>query len=374
MATYDLDDLHLPRLSGWPLKLLSRLLENPLTAALPARRLLRDAGLPALWETHLDQPPCLLPPVPCSSQKPVSPPIELPAAKGPFNGAGAYTAAYRNGHLTPEQVAEATLEAIAADNRQALPLRAFIAVDRNRVLAQAQEATRRWRQGRPLGPLDGVPVAVKDELDVVGYGTTLGTAFLGRTPAREDAPAVARLRAAGAVILGKTNMHEIGLGVTGLNVHHGTARNPYHRRHYPGGSSSGSAVAVAAGYCPLAVGADGGGSIRIPAAFCGLFGLKPTYGRISPRGSPLPVHTVGSFGPLAATSHDLALAYALMAGPDPDSPATLGQPPVVLEGPPDLEGVTLGIYRPWFEHADPAVVAVCQRLLTGLQEAGAAAG
>jgi Asp-tRNA(Asn)/Glu-tRNA(Gln) amidotransferase A subunit family amidase len=119
-------------------------------------------------------------------------------------------------------------------------------------------------------------VAVKDEMDMTPYPTTVGTAFLGKSPAQEDATVAARLRSAGALLVGKANMHEIGINVTGLNPVHGTTRNPYNPNHFTGGSSSGSATAVAAGLVPVAIGADGGGSIRIPAAFCGLVGLKAT--------------------------------------------------------------------------------------------------
>ena len=138
---------------------------------------------------------------------------------------------------------------------------------------------------KPIGPLDGVPVSVKAELDQIGYGTTVGTSFLGKTPATQDATPVAKLREAGAILIGKTNMHEIGMGVTGLNLHHGVPRNPYRTDSYTGGSSSGSAASVAAGFCPISIGADGGGSIRIPAAFCGGVGLKATYGRVSEHGA-----------------------------------------------------------------------------------------
>ena len=153
------------------------------------------------------------------------------------------------------------LDAIEASDAAEPPLRAFVAVNRDDVLRQAREATRRIANGQALSMLDGVPVAVKDEFDMVPYPTTVGTAFLGKTPCTKDATAVARMRTAGALLIGKANMHEIGIGVTGLNPIHGTPRNPYDPRCYTGGSSSGPAAAVAAGLCPVAIGADGGGSI-----------------------------------------------------------------------------------------------------------------
>jgi Asp-tRNA(Asn)/Glu-tRNA(Gln) amidotransferase A subunit family amidase len=158
-----------------------------------------------------------------------------------------------------------------------------------------------------LGPLDGVPIAVKDELDQVPYATTAGTRFLGREPASSDATVVARLRSAGALLVGKTNMHEVGLGITGVNPHHGTSRNPYDPARITGGSSSGSAAAVAAGLCPIAVSADAGGSIRIPAALCGVVGLKPTFGRMSERGAAALCWSLAHIGVIGASSADVAL-------------------------------------------------------------------
>jgi Asp-tRNA(Asn)/Glu-tRNA(Gln) amidotransferase A subunit family amidase len=284
-----------------------------------------------------------------------------------------YARAYREGHTTPEEVAHRALDAIEASDQHDPPLRAFIAVNPEDLLRQAKAATERIGRGRALGPFDGVPVAVKDEVDMVPYPTTVGTAFLGQAPATEDATAVARLRAAGALLLGKANMHEIGIGVTGLNPHHGTARNPYDPRCHTGGSSSGPAAAVAAGLCPVALGADGGGSIRIPASLCGVVGLKGTFGRVSEYGAAPLGWTVGHLGPLAATATDAALAYTVLAGPDPRDPHTLGQPEPNLGDwdNADLQGLVLGVYQPWFEHADPEVVAVCQELLAAFEARGA---
>jgi Asp-tRNA(Asn)/Glu-tRNA(Gln) amidotransferase A subunit family amidase len=207
----------------------------------------------------------------------------------------------------------------------------------------------------------------------VPYPTTVGTRFLGGSPAREDATVVARLRAAGALLVGKTNMHEIGIGVTGLNPHSGATRNPHDPSHFSGGSSGGSAAAVAAGLCPVALGADGGGSIRIPSAFCGQVGLSPTYARVSSFGSAPLAWTVDHYGPIAGSALDAALAYAVLAGPDPRDPCTLRQPPVTLDtfDDVDLRGLILGVYRPWFEHASPAMVEGCSKLLKDLEQMGA---
>jgi Asp-tRNA(Asn)/Glu-tRNA(Gln) amidotransferase A subunit family amidase len=225
-------------------------------------------------------------------------------------------------------VAERALAAIADSQQNGLSI--FVAWEQADLLAQATASAQRLREGRPLSPLDGVPVAVKDELDLRGFGTSVGTRFLGKQPAAEDSTAVARLRAAGALLLGKVNMHEIGIGVTGQNPHHGTVRNPYDPQRHTGGSSSGSAAAVAAGFCPIAIGADGGGSIRIPASLCGVVGLKPTYGRVSETGAAPLDWSVAHIGPLGATARDVALGYAAIAGLTGD-PNTLHQPALTLE-------------------------------------------
>jgi Asp-tRNA(Asn)/Glu-tRNA(Gln) amidotransferase A subunit family amidase len=201
----------------------------------------------------------------------------------------------------------------------------------------------------------------------------VGTRIFGRLPATEDSTVVARLRAKGALLIGKANMHEIGINPNGLNVHYGTVRNPYALDHDPGGSSSGPAAAVAAGLSPVAIGADGGGSIRVPAALCGLVGLKATFGRVSEHGAAPLTWSMGHLGPLTTTVEDAALVYAAIAGPDPHDPITQHQPPVSVEGwnNPDLSGLRLGIYEPWFRHADAQIVAHCVALLDKLATAGA---
>jgi Asp-tRNA(Asn)/Glu-tRNA(Gln) amidotransferase A subunit family amidase len=284
-----------------------------------------------------------------------------------------YAKAYREGKITPEDVAHRVLEAIATSNATDPPLRAIIAMDREDVLRQAREATTRIKEGQALSVFDGVPVAVKDEVDMLPYPTTVGTAFLGKSPCKEDSTVVARMRAAGALLIGKANMHEIGIGVTGLNPHHGTPRNPYAPDHFTGGSSSGPGAAVAAGLCPAAIAADGGGSIRIPASFCGIVGIKPTFGRISEHGAAPLCWSVAHLGPLAATATDAALAYAVMAGPDPKDPNSLRQPAPTLADwdKLDLSGLKLGVYWPWFRHATADMVAACEAMLLKFESMGA---
>ena len=386
-SEYDLKDLELPRLAGGALRIFVKMMESPLTRPLLMKRLLRDAGIDKLRAMRIDEEPTQHPNAASpSSPLPSAPAIE-PAAlvesllqeksRRPggfaFSGVKDYAGAYRSGKTTPEEVAGHVLQAIDKSEDGPRPLRALIACDHDDVMAQAKASTKRFGDGTPLGVFDGVPVAVKDEVDMVPYGTTVGTRFLGRVPAVADATVAARMRAAGALLIGKANMHEIGIGVTGLNPHHGATRNPYNPDHHTGGSSSGSAAAVAAGLCPVAIGADGGGSIRIPSALCGVYGLKATFGRVSVSGAAPLDWSVGHLGPIAADPVDLAMAYAVMAGSDPGDPLSNMQPPVSVEGfgSSDLEGIKLGVYRPWFGHATPHVVEACEKMLKALEKMGA---
>ena len=380
-AAYDLKSVDMPRMTGAILRLIVTLAESPLRGLL-IPSLFQTCGITCLREQTIDDPPTMRPihhTGTIATEPGAIPEAEwpgAPAAPAPgfhFASVHDYAKAYRDGSVTPEDVARSVLDAIEASDAAEPPLRAFIAVKRDDVLRQAKEAAKRIESGQALSVLDGVPVAVKDELDMMPYPTTVGTAFLGKTPCKEDATAVARMRAAGALLIGKANMHEIGIGVTGLNPIHGTPRNPYDPHRYTGGSSSGPAAAVAAGLCPVAIGADGGGSIRIPASFCGVVGLKPTYGRVSELGAAPLCWSLAHIGPLAATATDAALAYAVMAGPDPRDPISLKQPAPTLDGwaRPDLSDLTIGIYPPWFQHASASVVSACEEMLKQFKRKGA---
>ncbi len=284
-----------------------------------------------------------------------------------------YTRAYRQRTTTPEEVARRVVDAVAASNQLSPPLRAIIRCNPEDVMKQARESTQRLSQGRPAGILEGVPIAIKDELDVLPYATTVGTGFLGRQLPAEDSAVAARLRSAGAILIGKANMYEIGIAPLGNNPIHGFVRNPYDMAHDSGGSSSGCAAAVAAGIVPLAIGADGGGSVRIPAALCGITGLKPTFGRISAFGAASLCWSVGHLGPLGATALDTAIGYGVCGGPDPRDPQSVRQPAVHLDDfhNSDLTGVTLGICESWFQDADADVVRSCEATLQALETMGA---
>jgi len=286
----------------------------------------------------------------------------------------AYHRAFSSGELTPTEVARTTLDAVHAIEHAEPELDAFVLLDEERVLEQAEASTARYKSGTPLGPLDGVPIPIKDELDVQGLPTTCGAAFGGATLARHDAVVVERLLAAGAIILGKTSMHEIGLGGSGVNPLGVTARNPHDPAFMTGGSSSGAAAAVSSGVAPLAVGSDAGGSIRIPASLCGVYGLKPTYGRVPTTGTHLLAHTLDHLGPIGADLQSLADFLDVTAGAHPRDPASTLAPTHEPIG--ELSRATLRGKRFFYsaalvKQATPAIVDAFDQALDSLRIAGA---
>jgi len=231
----------------------------------------------------------------------------------------------RVGALNPVKLTEATLDRVTALNPR---LHAFISVTRERALAEAQAADILLRRGHDLGPLHGVPYAVKDLYNVAGLPTTAGTRLLAGNVVTRDAGVVRRLAAAGMVLVGKTYTVQFAFGGVGINHDQGTPHNPWHPTpHAPGGSSSGSGVAVGAGLVPMALGSDTGGSVRIPAALCGTVGLKTTVGRIS-RADVYPLSwTLDSVGPLTRSVEDAALVHDALQGVDAADETTVGVAP-----------------------------------------------
>ncbi|OGQ21708.1 MAG: hypothetical protein A2138_21010 [Deltaproteobacteria bacterium RBG_16_71_12] len=377
--SYQRKPLKTPRLAGNTFRAAIAALESPIGNALRDKTL-NDQGFAELRREAIDAPLAPLPVLPIGAWTGAEPPLDAivdQADRGPgfaFETVADFRLAYREGRTDPVQVAERLASVIGELDRHDPPLRFLIAHQPDDLIRQAREAKARLERKAPLSPLDGVPVAVKDEVDMVPYPTTAGTKVHGRAPATSDATSVARLRAAGALLFGKTNMPEIGLTPEGMNPHHGPCRNPYHPGHDTGGSSSGSAASVAAGLAPLALGADGGGSIRIPASHCGVVGLKPTFGRVSEHGAAPLCWSVGHIGPIGATVADAALGYAVMAGRDPHDVNTLRQPDVVVDDLRDLslKGTSIGVWAPWFDDADEPVVKACRAALDGLTDAGAA--
>ena len=205
-------------------------------------------------------------------------------------------------------------------------INAFISIEAEAALAAATASDARRAAGRPLGPLDGVPMAHKDMFDRAGQTATGGSPILAERRAATDSAVAERLAAAGTIWLGGLNLSEFAASPTGINVHYGAVRNPRHHDYISGGSSSGSGAAVAAGIVPAALGSDTGGSIRLPAAICGVTGLKPSYGRVSRFGVMPRAPSMDTVGPLARSALDCALLLATVAGPDPRDPTALDMP------------------------------------------------
>ncbi|KAL8729003.1 MAG: hypothetical protein Q9166_005004 [cf. Caloplaca sp. 2 TL-2023] len=272
-----------------------------------------------------------------------------------------YTSAYKTGKLSPTQVVTGLLEQISAKKHHSV---AFLQIIPEKVLAAAEASTARYKSGKPLSSLDGVPVAVKDEVDLDGYEKSLGSPIDFSRKDGGTSWCIKKWEDAGAIIVGKLNMHELGLDTTNNNPTKGTPLNPHNPSYYTGGSSGGSAYSVSSGLIPIAHGADGGGSIRIPAAYCGLYGLKPTHGRISILPTTSLASSCGVFGPIASNMADLELAYRVLATPDPSNPvSSLFGPPSSSQSPSKSQKKVLGICKPWFSTSSPSVLSACNAAL-----------
>jgi aspartyl-tRNA(Asn)/glutamyl-tRNA(Gln) amidotransferase subunit A len=274
------------------------------------------------------------------------------------------------GARTSEDIARALLDRADRLNR----LNAFVHLDPEHVLAQARAVDARRRAGRPLGPLAGVPVAIKDLLCVEGEQTSCGSRMLRDFRPPYDATVIARLKAADAILFGKTNMDEFAMGSSTENSAYGPTRNPWDEARIPGGSSGGSAAAVAADLAPLALGSDTGGSIRQPAAVCGVVGMKPTYGRVSRYGLIAFASSLDQVGPFAHDLADAALLLRVIAGHDPlDSTsvaAAVPDYPATLDTPPDR--LRIGLVREFLGPGlDAEVEAAVREAIRVYQGAGA---
>ncbi|RSN52007.1 MULTISPECIES: amidase [Actinomadura] len=281
---------------------------------------------------------------------------------------------YRAGALSPVEAAQAVLARIERDDPR---INAYCLVDPDTTLAMARASAERWRRGAVLGPLDGVPVSIKDVLLTEGWPTLRGSTTIDPSgPWTEDAPSVARLRAQGAVFAGKTTTPEFAWkGVTDSPLT-GVTRNPADPSRTAGGSSGGAAAAVAAGMAPLALGTDGGGSVRIPASFTGTFTIKPTYGRI-PHYPASPFGTLAHVGPMTRTVEDAELLLDAVCGPDARDWSALAPPAAPFrlspaEREPDLTGLRVA-YSPalGFAEVDPEVAALAAAAAEAFAELGA---
>jgi aspartyl-tRNA(Asn)/glutamyl-tRNA(Gln) amidotransferase subunit A len=285
-----------------------------------------------------------------------------------FASAAAITAAVSSGRATARALAADALARIEVLNPQ---LNAFTDVTHARALARADQVDARRARGEILGPLAGVPFAVKNLFDVQGLPTRAGSKInREREPASRDAVLVRRLEAADAVLVGALNMGEYAYDFTGENAHDGPSRNPHSLGHMTGGSSGGSGAAVGGGLVPLALGSDTNGSIRVPSAFCGIFGLKPTYGRLTRAGTFPFVGSLDHVGPFSRSVADLALAYDVMQGPDPDDPVatTRDAVPVGSSLERGARGLRIAIAGGYFAQRaeEPAVLAAVKQAADAL--------
>ncbi len=277
----------------------------------------------------------------------------------------------RRGDLSPVALTEALLVRIEQLNPV---LNAYLTVTAETARREAQAAERLIGTPEPP-PLLGVPLALKDLFDVRGLATTAGSVIRADAIATEDAAVTARLRAAGAILLGKLNLHEWALGVTTNNPHFGPTRNPWDLERIPGGSSGGSAAAVAAGLCLGSIGSDTGGSIRIPASLCGIVGLKPTRGRVSLRGVVPLSWSLDSAGPMTRTVRDIALLLQVIAGYDPADPASADVfvDDYLLRLEEGLVGLKVGVPHDYFfDDLDAEVAAAVRAAIDELARLGAA--
>eukprot|EP00762_Andalucia_godoyi_P002618 ANDGO_03409.mRNA.1 Fatty acid amide hydrolase len=389
---YDLRPIQAPKLKGTVLQMFTNAIESTMVKHLLVPKILSDSGIQRFRDYETSSRVVYDP-------LPVVHSVSQPAPVYSFSNAESlfvfsqnpefanrrpkgstlptcmdYYNAYLNGKTNPEDVARSIIKEVSTFSH----LNALIYVNDNDILRQARLSAQRWADGKPLSILDGVPIAVKDETDCLPYVTEAGTHLVSRQPT-SDATIVARLRAAGAIMIGKTNMHELGFGITGHNLRWGIPRNPHAPGYHTGGSSSGSGVAVGVGMCPIALGGDGGGSVRLPACYCGVVGLKPSFGRVSRAGHLADTASILSLGPLGQSVMDCLISYVVMAGHDDierDS-ATRSCPDVhckiskSVTKTKDLSDLRIGVFKPWFEDCDPQVRMQSHAMVKELELRGA---
>ncbi|KAA8490885.1 Fatty acid amide hydrolase [Porphyridium purpureum] len=410
---YSLKTLQAPVLSGWQLRWFVRLVE---TFELPLRFVVRRSGFNRLLELQRDSDLVQIPvhDVLAAQQGNMtdqqradfvkemdavfSELFEMDSARSRTSrSVWDYVQMYRAASSTPLQVVADLLDLVKAQDPRpfdyvehkhgATPcstaLNCFSQIDEEQALDAARQSTERWQSGHPISLLDGVPVAIKECFKVRNYRTTCGLGSVrnsSRSLEQDDAPLVAVLRDLGCVVVGLTTMDENGLGVRGFNASWGQVRNSVNPQFVSGGSSAGSGACVGAGMCPIAVGVDGGGSIRIPAGFNGIVGVKPTYGRVNGTGCfPPGAKATSHSGPMASCVLDAALEFyaMLLAGPDPGLPDPHPQLPrpkelldLVKTG--SIKSLKLGVFWPWFNDCAPQIRDACAAFVEKMQQDGGA--
>ena len=288
-----------------------------------------------------------------------------------YMSAGALGPLVKNGEISPVEIVEAHLSRIRSTEPV---LNSFITLLPDEALAAARQAERDIRAGRYRGPLHGIPVGLKDLFNTGGVRTTSGSRIYDTFIPTEDCTVAARFREAGAILLGKLNMHQFAYGPTGENPDYGHMHNPWNPELVSGGSSGGSGSAAAAGQCTITTGSDTGGSIRIPAALCGIVGLKPTYGRVSRHGLTPLAWSMDHPGPMVRTVEDAAITMNVIAGHDPRDMASADLPvpdyTAALTG--DIKGLRVGVPRQFFDAPlDPEVRQSVDDALKHLESLGA---
>jgi aspartyl-tRNA(Asn)/glutamyl-tRNA(Gln) amidotransferase subunit A len=363
------------RLTGKPLALVAQALRSPSVAALGVEVLRRELGVDTLegLEVALDELELDLAPQAGRPPRSLSDPLDAPIAPAWVTTSEALTSAYRSRQVTPSQLVQKLLREADAIARKQPLLRCFWMRDDVTAQREAEASTLRYVQGAPLGPLDGVPFAVKEHVGIRGFPCRSGHDLPSDELSPEDAALVARLRQAGAILVGQTAMTELGLSPLGINPKRPPLRNPHHVERVAGGSSTGSGIVTALGLVPFAIGTDGGGSVRIPAALCGVFGLKPTYGRISRAVGKLG-GSLTHVGPLASSVLDLAHVLDVVSGADPRDVSTLRAPPQPYSFADAtrrrVRGLTLGIDEYELRDADPEIVRAVEQSIKAIETCG----
>ncbi len=381
---YELQFIETPVLTGIPFKILSYLTYTRLGKLVMLPQIIKKSNLNRMGMIQIPERPTYYP-VPhlyrplgdysSSNKKILLDCMEKEIEKEDKSGfhlptVADYVRAYRGGNTKPSLVAKAILQAISDSDEADPPLRAIVQSDKDAVLAMAAASDRRWKEGKPLSYLDGVPVSIKEEIKCEPYEFRGGASYQPIiSQGVHEASCVVKLKAAGAVVIGITNMHEFGTGTSGCNPHqpHLTGRNPYDPSRYAGGSSTGAASSVAAGFCPVSIGADGGGSIRIPASLCGTVGLKPTTDIVDINGLLPKAFSVVVTGPLSSSVLDTAVTMDIISQEEGGSKKA-----VCLEGLGDanLHRIKVGIYWDHFNDADEEMKVKCRAALSYLEHMG----